>query len=259
VNGIRTLARTGYRETVLTGIHLGAYGLDLVPAVTISDLLSRVSSDDSLAGIRLRLSSIEPNEISGELIDLLSRSDRVCPHLHIPLQSGDQEILKKMNRCYTPDFFRQVVKRLAASIPGVNIGVDVIAGYPGETEAHFQNTLRFIQALPIAYLHVFPYSRRPGTPAAATENQISESVKKQRTALLREESLVKKQLFYAGFSSKTLPVLIEAKSDPESGLLKGFSRNYIPVLVAGGKELIGQEISVRVTEVKGNRVYGEKV
>jgi threonylcarbamoyladenosine tRNA methylthiotransferase MtaB len=244
---------------VLTGIHLGAYGSDLNPPVTLFELLRSLSADKNLSTMRIRLSSVEPQEISDELIAFLSRTDKVCPHLHIPLQSGDETVLKNMNRNYTPSFFKALVEKLLSAIPAVNVGIDVIAGFPGESEARFQNTLCFIQELPIGYLHVFPYSRRPGTPAAAWSDQVPEKIKKERTALLREESLRKKRLYYSSFLQRELQVLIEAKRDRSCGLLKGFSRNYIPVLVAGGNELVGQEITVRVTEVRENRVYGEKV
>ena len=253
------LAQAGYQEIVLTGIHLGTYGVDLTPPVTLTGLLRSLCSEKTLATARIRLSSLEPQEISDDLIALLSCSGIVCPHLHIPLQSGDESVLKRMNRNYTPAFFKSLVEKLTAAIPGVNIGIDVIAGFPGETEEQFQNTLRFIQDLPAGYLHVFPYSRRPGTPAAQWDEQIPDTIKKERVALLREESLRKRQRLYFSFLKQTLQVLIEAKRDRSSSRLKGFSRNYIPVLVAGGKERIGKEITVMVTEVRENGVYGEKI
>jgi threonylcarbamoyladenosine tRNA methylthiotransferase MtaB len=252
-------AQSGYRELVLTGIHLGAYGADLHPAQSLCDLLAVLAADNSLSETRIRLSSIEPQEFSDELIALLARAAQACPHLHIPLQSGDETVLQNMNRNYTPAFFRELIEKLVSALPRVNIGVDVIAGFPGETDAQFQNTLHFIQELPIGYLHVFPYSRRPGTPAASFSRQVLEKIKKERTSLLREESAKKKRRFYSSFLQQELQVLIEGRRDRASGLLKGFSRNYIPVLVAGGNKLIGQEITVRVTKVQDNGVYGEKV
>ena len=258
VENITSLARSGFREIVLTGIHMGAYGLDLLPQKSLLDLLQHLAGDERLSGVRIRLSSIEPNETTDELIDFLSRSDLVCPHFHIPLQSGDEIILKSMNRGYTPAGFKYIIEKLASSIPGLNIGVDVIAGFPGETEAHFQNTLRFIQDLPIGYLHVFPYSRRPGTPAALMPDHVPENIKKQRTAMLREISLSKKKRFYTSFLNKLLPVLVEGKRDRKTNLLKGFSRNYIPVLIEGPDELMGNEIKVQVVDVQESSVYGEK-
>ncbi len=258
VANITSLARSGFREIVLTGIHLGAYGLDLTPQKSLLDLLQHLAGEERLINVRIRLSSIEPNEITDELIDFISCSGLVCPHLHIPLQSGDEIILKRMNRGYAPAGFKHIIEKLAASIPGLNIGVDVIAGFPGETETHFQNTLRFIQELPVGYLHVFPYSRRPGTPAALLPDHVPERIKKQRTAVLRELSVDKKKRFYASFLNKTLPVLVEAKRDRKSRRLKGFSSNYIPVLIDGPDELMGNEIKVRVVDVQETSVYGEK-
>ena len=258
LENITSLVRSGFREIVLTGIHMGAYGLDLIPQKSLIDLLQHLAEDERLSGVRIRLSSIEPNEITAELIDFLSRSEMVCPHLHIPLQSGDETILKNMNRRYAPAGFKHIIEKLAASIPGLNIGVDVIAGFPGETEAHFENTLRFIQNLPAGYLHVFPYSRRPGTPAALLPDHVPESIKKQRTAILREISLSKKKRFYTSFLNKLLPVLVEGKRNQKTKHLKGFSSNYIPVLIDGPDELMGNEIMVRVVDVKETSVYGEK-
>ena len=258
LENITSLARSGFREIVLTGIHMGAYGLDLAPQKSLIDLLQHLAEDERLSGIRIRLSSIEPNEITDELIDFLSRTAMVCPHLHIPLQSGDEIILRGMNRGYTPAGFKYIIEKLTSSIPDLNIGVDVIAGFPGETEAHFENTLRFIQNLPVGYLHVFPYSRRPGTPAALMPDHVPENIKKQRTAMLREISLSKKKRFYTSFLNKLLAVLVEGKRDRKTRRLKGFSSNYIPVLIDGTDELMGNEIMVRVVDVQETSVCGEK-
>jgi threonylcarbamoyladenosine tRNA methylthiotransferase MtaB len=258
VENIASLARSGFREIVLTGIHMGAYGLDLIPQKSLLNLLQHLADDEKLTNVRIRLSSIEPNEITDELIDFISRSDQVCPHFHIPLQSGDEIILKSMNRGYTPAGFKHIIEKLASSIPDLNIGVDVIAGFPGETEAHFENTLLFIQNLPVGYLHVFPYSRRLGTPAALLPDHVPESIKKKRTAILREISLGKKKRFYASFLNKTLTVLLEGKRDRKTQHLKGFSRNYIPVLIDGSDELMGNEVRVRVVDLQESSVYGEK-
>jgi len=258
LENITSLARSGFREIVLTGIHMGAYGLDLIPQKSLLDLLQHLAEDERLSGVRIRLSSIEPNEITDELIDFLSRSDMVCPHLHIPLQSGDEIVLRSMNRSYTPAGFKYSIEKLVASIPSLNIGVDVIAGFPGETETHFQNTLRFIQDLPVGYLHVFPYSRRPGTPAALLPEHVPESIKKQRTAMLRQISLSKKRRFYTSFLNTTLQVLVEGKRDQKTQRLKGFSRNYIPVFIDGHDELMGNEIMVTVVDVQETSVFGEK-
>lgn len=250
------LVQSGYREIVLTGIHLGAYGLDLTPASNIIELLQSLEADDRLSRVRIRLSSIEPTEFSDELIRFLSQSKKVCPHFHIPLQSGDGAVLKKMRRPYTQEFFRGLIESLNLSVSDVNIGIDVIAGFPGETDGQFQNTVELIHGLAAGYLHVFPYSRREGTAAAQFSDHVPEPVKKQRVQILRRLSAEKKHSFYSSYNNRSLSVLVEGKRDGETGLLKGFSRNYIPVLFDGSDELVGNEVEVKVTDVKEDKVYG---
>jgi threonylcarbamoyladenosine tRNA methylthiotransferase MtaB len=255
---MRLFVKSGYREIVLTGIHLGAYGLDLTPSSSISELLESIESDKLLTGIRVRLSSIEPTEFSDELIKFVSESKTICPSLHIPLQSGDINILRRMGRQYTPDYYKELIDRIVGNIPGVNMGVDVIAGFPGETDEQFQNTVSLIESIPVGYLHVFPYSKRQDTAAARFKDHVSESVKKQRVRVLRNLSAVKKHSFYSLHIGRNLFVLVEGRRDKETGLLKGFSRNYIPVLFDGPDNLFGKELSITVTEVQGEKVYGIK-
>ena len=228
---IVTLARVGYREVVLTGIHLGAYGRDLDPSETLTAVIRRCADERTVG--RLRLSSIEPREVTDELITLMGSSDVVCRHLHIPLQSGDDRILAAMRRDYDTTFFRDLVQKLQAAIPGIAIGIDVMAGFPGETEAAFANTLRLVEAMPVAYLHVFPYSRRPGTPAAAMPGQVPEEAKKRRARILRQLAEEKRRAFGARFIGTPLTVLVEGREDKTTGHPLGFSDNYIPVAIRG--------------------------
>lgn len=251
-----SLVRQGYREIVLTGIHLGMYGLDLQPPVSLVALLKKLTDDARFTGVRIRLSSIEPNEISDALVALIARSHNICPHLHIPLQSGDELVLTRMNRSYTPSGFKRIIETLTQTIPDLNVGVDVMAGFPGETEAQFEKTLRLVQELPVGYLHVFPYSRRPGTAAAHLPDQIPEPIKKQRTATLRKMALQKKLVFYTSCLNKAMPVLIEGTRDRKTQLLRGVSRNYIPVLLNGSNILMGKEIIARITGITETGVYG---
>ncbi|MEI6128146.1 MAG: tRNA (N(6)-L-threonylcarbamoyladenosine(37)-C(2))-methylthiotransferase MtaB [Pseudomonadota bacterium] len=251
-----SLVHEGYKEVVLTGIHLGAYGLDLTPRSSITDLLISLEAQAQASQLRIRLSSIEPTEFSDELISFISQSGSVCPHVHIPLQSGDETILKKMKRPYAPAFFKERMTRLHSAIPDVNIGIDVIAGFPGETDEQFENTLACIDSLPVGYLHVFPYSRRHGTPAALLADQVPEAVKKKRAQILRGLAAAKKNSFYASCKHKKLYVLVEGKRERSTGLLKGFSRNYIPVFLDGADGLKGREFLVKIEEVHEDRVYG---
>jgi len=251
----RQLSAMGFKEIVLTGIHLGTYGEDLAPPLSLLDLLQAVERESQ--DIRLRLSSIEPGEFSLPLIEFLSESRKICPHLHIPLQSGDDGILRRMNRNYSAAFFEDLVNHLSQAIPGLAIGVDVIGGFPGEKEEAFANTINLIQKLPIAYLHVFPFSKRKGTPAENFSAQVPPQLIKTRCQTLREIGEKKRHLFYNSFSGGKLMVLVESKKDRESGMLKGYSRNYIPVLLPAGEEFINQELEVKVTEVRGKRVFGK--
>jgi len=253
---LHLLAGAGYREIVLTGIHLGAYGIDLSPPTRILDLLESIEHDPALSSARIRLSSFEPKELSREIIHFIAQSKRVCPHLHIPLQSGDSGILKLMKRPYSPGFFKELIDTAVAGVPDVNIGIDVIVGFPGETDEQFNNTVRLIESLPAGYLHVFPYSPRPATPAADFPDQVPGPVKKQRAAVLRRLSLQKKQSFYAMFCGRPLSLIPEAKRDNKTGLLRGFSRNYIPVLFEGPDALIGKEVRVLLARAEGGAAYG---
>jgi threonylcarbamoyladenosine tRNA methylthiotransferase MtaB len=251
----RELSDQGFQEVVLTGIHLGIYGEDLLPPQSLLTLLQAMEREGP--GFRLRLSSIEPREFNPPLMDHLAGSSRICPHLHIPLQNGDDRILKRMKRNYSTAFFADLVNRLARTIPGVSIGADVIGGFPGEDESAFQNTLNLIEKLPLAYLHVFPFSRRKGTPAAVFPDQVPSQVIRARCRALRELGEKKRQAFYRSFLGQKVKALVESKRDRETGLLKGLSPNYIPVLLPGGDESINQEVEVEVTEVRNGRAYGK--
>lgn len=228
---ITALVRNGYREVVLTGIHLGAWGCDLRPQTNLASLVQQIIQGRTVE--RLRLSSVEPREVSGTLISLLGSSHMICRHLHIPLQSGNDGILAAMRRNYTAAFFCDLLRRMDQAVPGIAVGVDVMAGFPGETESAFSDTLHLIEESPIAYLHVFPYSRRPGTPAAAMSGQVPEEVKKRRTEQLRAVGAKKRRGFAERFIGSPLNVLIERRTDPATGFPIGFSDNYIPVAVRG--------------------------
>jgi threonylcarbamoyladenosine tRNA methylthiotransferase MtaB len=228
---LASLSRSGYREVVLTGIHLGAWGRDLTPPADLTALLGQIAEEGGLE--RLRLSSIEAREVGAGLISLMKASPTLCRHLHIPLQSGDDAVLAAMGRDYDTAFFRDLVAKLSRTIPGIAVGVDVMAGFPGETEEAFANTVRLLEEMPVAYLHVFPYSRRPGTPAADREDQVPEEEKKRRARRLRAVGTAKRRAFAERFVGAPLTVLVEGRIDRETGLPVGFSDNYIQVAVRG--------------------------
>jgi threonylcarbamoyladenosine tRNA methylthiotransferase MtaB len=253
LDGIKSFAVKGFKEVVLTGIHLGGYGLDLTPRQSLLGLLTAV--DEGGLVPRLRVGSIEPTEITTPLVRFFATSEIICPHLHIPLQSGDDRVLERMNRRYNTSRFREVIEDLAAMIPDICIGCDVIAGFPGETDGEFETTYRLIDALPIAYLHVFPFSPRQGTPAATMPSQAPGGVIRERAAALRRLSERKKRAFHERFVGRELEVLVQERK--EGGMVKGLSRNYIPVMLPGDDNLINSEISVRITGTGKELLRGE--
>lgn len=234
----------GFREVVLTGIHLGAYGRDFNPPLSLEGLVRHILDADFK--LRLRLSSIEPAEISDEIITLVAGSDNLCRHFHIPLQSGDNTILKKMCRPYDRQTFARVIERLAARIPDCAIGVDVLVGFPGETEAAFARTYDLIASLPVTYLHVFPFSPRPGTPAAKFPGRIAPEVLKQRCARMRRLGRDKRGAFYRRFVGQQVQVLVEGTRDRASGGLKGVSDHYLSVHFDGIDDLMNRMVRVTV-------------
>jgi threonylcarbamoyladenosine tRNA methylthiotransferase MtaB len=250
---VRQLAEQAVAEIVLTGIHVGNYGLDLQPRSSLLALLQRLEKETPLS--RLRLGSIEPTEIDADLIAHLASSPIVCPHLHIPLQAGDDAVLARMRRPYGRDDFRALVGKIRAALPEAAIGLDVIAGFPGETAAEFDNTVRLIEELPVTHLHVFPYSKRPGTAAAAMPNHLPGAVKKARAERLRRLGEEKLQLFAARFVGREVEVAIEGGG--QGGRLKGLTRNYLEVRFAGPAELVGRCATVRLVGVAGGLLSGE--
>jgi threonylcarbamoyladenosine tRNA methylthiotransferase MtaB len=251
------LKEQGYAEVVLCGINLGGYGKDLEPTTSLLNLIREI--DGPLGIKRLRLSSIEPTELPEELIRQLASSEHICPHLHVPLQSGDNEVLKTMNRPYESNDYKDLIYYITGMIPDVAIGVDVLVGFPGETEGAFENTCRLIEQLPIAYLHVFPFSLQKQTPAAALEDRVSPETIKRRCQQIRGIGETKRRRFYERAAGSIFGVLIEGKRDRATGYLKGLTTNYIPVLVEGGDELMHRVIQARVTKTDHGRVFGERL
>jgi threonylcarbamoyladenosine tRNA methylthiotransferase MtaB len=255
LKSIDRLARAGFQEVVLTGIHLGAYGRDLVPAANLADLMKHIENRGSIT--RVRISSIEPFELTEDVVQQVAGSQIFCRHFHIPLQSGDDGILKKMGRPYSHRDFKALIDNIHGCMPDAAIGVDVLIGFPGETEAAFENTHELIAGLPISYLHVFPFSERPGTPAAKFSNKLDPRVIKARAERIREIGHQKRMAFYRRFEGVMLPVLIEGKRDSATGLLKGLSSNYLPVMVDGGDDLQNKIVNVKIEKLEGGRLYGE--
>ncbi len=249
----RRLHAAGFPEIVLTGIHLGTYGRDLLPPTSLADLCLRIVSLDEAP--RIRLSSLDPHEVKPDLIRLLADSPRFCRHLHLPLQSGDERILRRMRRGHTAAQFRDLVERLAAEVPGIAVSGDVIVGFPGEDDEAFQRTYDLLEGLPIAGLHVFSYSRRTGTDAAEYPHQVPKAVKAERSRTLRTLAARKAQAFRRRFLGETLTVVVLDRDGPD-GLLEGLSDNYLRVWFVGDPGLRGGVATVRAEAVTSRGLLG---
>ncbi|WOC51428.1 threonylcarbamoyladenosine tRNA methylthiotransferase MtaB [Bergeyella porcorum] len=229
VKNAREIAEKDIKEIVLTGVNIGDYGKgefgNKKHEHTFLDLITEL---DKVEGIeRIRISSIEPNLLKDESIELVSKSKSFVPHFHIPLQSGSDDLLKKMKRRYLTKLYSDRVAKIREVMPDAAIGVDVIVGFPGETEERFLETYHFIQSLPITYLHVFTYSERENTEAAAMEGEVPVSERKKRNKMLRILSEKKKMAFYESQIGNTLPVLWEHEN--KEGYMYGFTENYVRV------------------------------
>lgn len=242
------LVAAGYKEIVLTGIHTGGYGEDLED-YNLARLLREL--DTKVPGLkRIRISSIEASQITDEVIEVLNSSDKMCRHLHVPLQAGDDNVLKRMRRKYTTDEFRRKIEQLHQALPDVAITTDIIVGFPGETEEMYENGYRFIEEMKFAELHVFPYSKRSGTPAARMEDQVDEEVKNRRVHELIALS-DKLALEYSGkFVGDVLEVIPEEpyKEAPDSGLYVGHSDNYLKLVFEANESLVGKICKIRLDE-----------
>ena len=250
------LVAAGYHEIVLTGIHTGGYGDDL-DNYKLSDLLLDLDKVEGLK--RIRISSIEASQIDDEMIAVLNGSDKMCRHLHIPLQAGDDTILKSMRRKYTTAEFAEKIERIHKALPGVAITTDVIVGFPGETEEMFLNGYRFMERLKFAEMHVFPYSKRTGTPAARMDEQVEDEDKHRRVHELIDLS-ERMQLAYAQpFVGQVLDIIPERRQKSESydGSMIGYSDNYIHVVFEGSEDLVGQLCKVKLVEAGVNGCRGQ--
>ncbi|MBO9600123.1 MAG: tRNA (N(6)-L-threonylcarbamoyladenosine(37)-C(2))-methylthiotransferase MtaB, partial [Cohnella sp.] len=256
LNQAKQLVAAGYKEIVLTGIHTGGYGDDL-ENYRLADLLKDLDRVDGLE--RIRISSIEASQIDDEMIAVLNGSPKMCRHLHIPLQAGDDAILKRMRRKYTTAEFAEKIRRIHEAMPGVAITTDVIVGFPGETEEQFENGYRFMERMKFAEMHVFPYSKRTGTPAARMEDQVDEEMKHERVHKLIDLSERMQAAYGREWVGKVLDVIPEreAKGLEGQGLVSGYTDNYIQVVLNGDPSLIGKLCRVRITESGVNECKGQ--
>ena len=249
------LVNAGYKEIVLTGIHTAGYGEDMADynfAMLLKDLEEKVHGLE-----RIRISSIEASQITEEVIEQLDKSEKIVRHLHIPVQSGSNTVLTRMRRKYSADYYEQKVNKIKKALPQLAITSDVIVGFPGETEAEFMETYRFIEKIGYAELHVFPYSRRTGTPAAQMDQQVEPDVKEHRVQQMIDLSNSLAKDYAKQFENDVLDVIPEEVSEDDPNVLIGYSDNYIKVKFEGSQDLIGSIVRVKIT--KANYPFSDGV
>lgn len=245
LNRMEKLARSGYKEIVLTGVHIASYGREI--GTNFFELLREIEKEKIVN--RVRLTSLDPADTELDLIDFIADSQTICPQFHIALQSGDQDVLKRMRRRYGPEKFLDLTDKIRERMPDAAIGSDIMVGFPGETEEEFLNTYEIARESALTYFHVFPYSKRKMTPAAVMPEQIHPSEIKERSKRLRELGSKKKTAFFKQFIGRMFPVLIERGS-------KGTTPNYIPVRFDTDAFNIGDEVVVRINDVVNEEAIG---
>jgi threonylcarbamoyladenosine tRNA methylthiotransferase MtaB len=246
----RRLVEDGFKEITLTGVNVGDYGKR--SGGTLLQLLQELIRIDGLE--RIRISSIEPNLLTKEILEFVESESKMCNHFHIPLQSGCDEILHLMRRRYSTQIYADLIHRIRMTVPDCGIGVDVIAGFPGETEAHFQSTVHFIESLPISYLHVFTYSERPNTPAATFDGSIEPKVRFKRNEILRSLGAKKRREFNSRHVGRTVSIL--AEGDVQDGLRFGFTDNYVKVGLPADSVEPNTVVSATIKEMKSDKCLG---
>jgi len=253
VSQLRELARRGFAEVVLTGVHLGRYGTDL--GSSLAKLISRLEAEPDMPS-RLRLSSIEPQELSPDLIETIAGSSRFCPHFHVPLQSGDDAVLRAMGRPYRASHFEALVQNIKAHLPSAALGIDLIAGFPGETEKSHERTAGLVSRLPISYFHVFPFSPRPKTRAFDLPGRVPDEEVKARARDLRELGRRKKREFLSEQQGRELTILAE---EWKEGVAAGTSENFVRAEFKASRGRLGSLVRVRVKGLSAGRVMADAV
>ena len=255
VETMKTLKELGVKEVVLTGIEVSSYR-DRATGTDLKGLLKLL--DELETPPRIRLSSIDPLYLDEEFIEILAGTEKITKSLHIPLQSGSDRILGEMGRKYSTAYIATTVERLAKAVQGVGIGMDVIVGFPTESEEEFMDTYRFIDSLDVYYLHVFPFSARPGTRASAMEGKVQAEVKKRRVAALKKLDSEKRRKFYGRFVGSEAWIVPEGKIYKEN-FMRGYTGNYIPVYLPWKKNIANNLTKVKIKEIQGDMVIGEEV
>jgi threonylcarbamoyladenosine tRNA methylthiotransferase MtaB len=274
IREVETLVTAGYREVVISGINLGRWGRDLAvspPSSALGKTVQKPTTSDQRPGFedlvrailsettleKLRISSVEPMDWSDELIRMMAHSPRIAKHAHVPLQSGSDAVLRRMHRKYRPWHYREKIEKIRAALPTAAIGADVMVGFPGESEAEFEETRRLVKDLPFTYLHVFTYSARPGTPAASMGKQVPGHVARERNRILRDLVAEKKLAFMSGFVGKPVELITlnVTGSDHEGKYTQGLTDNYLPVRLQGN-HAPNRWIPARIERVSDGALLG---
>jgi len=250
---VKELAENGFREIVLTGIHVASYGKDL-GNTSVIDIIEKVHEIDGIR--RIRMSSVDPNVMTDGFIERLSRLPKICGHFHLSLQSGCDETLKRMNRKYTTGEYRRVVEKLREVFADVAITTDLIVGFPGETEEEFQKTVDFVDEIAFSGMHVFKYSQRSGTPAAKYEHQVKPQVKDARSKVITAIAKKNEEKFKKAFIGRSKPVLYEQPFDGQKSLFEGLTDNYIRVVSESQEDIKGKIIETVLMELKEDYMTG---
>jgi threonylcarbamoyladenosine tRNA methylthiotransferase MtaB len=250
----RRLIEEGFKEIVVTGIHVGAYGCDRQGNINLARLLTFLVELPGL--VRLRLSSVEPLDVTSELIAVVATHEKICRHFHIPLQSGDDMVLKRMNRHYTVKYFRKLIQEIRRNIPEVAVTTDVMVGFPGETNEQFTNTFHFVEEMAFSRLHVFKYSSRQGTPAAKMPDQVPAAVKEERSKQMISLGNKLARSFALNFLDRQVEVLVEESLREFPGLCEGLTSNYLRVIFPASGELRTKLVKVNTSEIVGTALKG---
>ncbi|MTI70480.1 MAG: tRNA (N(6)-L-threonylcarbamoyladenosine(37)-C(2))-methylthiotransferase MtaB [Firmicutes bacterium] len=251
IKEVKKLTKSGFKEIVLTGIHVASYGKDIGNV----DLLDVLESVHNIEGVeRIRLSSIEPTLIDDEFMENLLKLPKVCNHFHLSLQSGSDNVLKRMNRKYTTSEFKNIVKIIRKHMPNAGITTDVIVGFPGETDEEFKETYKFVKEIGFSKVHVFKYSPKKGTPAAKYKNQINGNIKSERSNIMIELAKNLTKDFNKKFINKEMDVLFEEENNSYT---EGYTNNYIRTMVKRNPSLEGKVIKVKIKDISGENLLGE--
>ncbi len=253
ISEFKQILDNGYKEIILTGVNVGDYGKYI--GTNLYSVLKKMIAVEG--DFRIRISSIEPNLLTDEIIDLAADSEKLCDHFHIPLQSGSDNVLRLMKRRYNSGFYAKLIEKVKMRIPDAGIGVDVIVGTPGETEENFLETYNFVKELPVSYLHVFTYSERPNTPAVMMDGKVDYAERKRRNKMLRILSDKKKFSFYKSMTGKELKVLFE--SENKEGSIFGFASNYVRVKESFNSDLVNKFSFVKIKDANANYCVSDSI